>query len=168
MVRSVGRWKKYFQRWRDKNEEDCRKFGNFISWCEFTVNFGRQSLRLTHVQCIDCSKTAHLRDYFLFTLSLQTKLMCHEKNGWIDGRKSRTHIWKLVPTSTPFLSPYWLVMGCWLVMRVALPYIGITSSLLYNIHDYSTLPKLPLLQGKNSLSAWCRDYAPFEERFMHL
>jgi len=71
------------------------------------VNFGRQKLRQTHVQCADYSKTTHLRDYFnLFTSTLQTKLMCHEKNGGIDGRKSRTHVWKLVPTSIAFFPPY--------------------------------------------------------------
>jgi len=50
---------KYFQRCIDKNDEDCKFFGNYITWIEITMNFEKQKLGLTHDQHVESSTSDH-------------------------------------------------------------------------------------------------------------
>jgi len=43
----------------DRNDEDCKKFGNFISWIEITMDFERQKLGLTHDQHVESTNSSH-------------------------------------------------------------------------------------------------------------
>jgi len=115
MIWGSARQNKYFQRCIDRNDEDCKKFGNFISWIEITMNFERQKLGLTYDQYAESSNSNHSITTFLLIASYFLLHLC-VINLLVQTLKStRTHIsrryWKSIPTFVGNRVHYWLAMG---------------------------------------------------------
>jgi len=76
MIWGRAKQSKYFHRCIDKNEGDCKIFGNFIAWIEITMNFGKWRICWTLSYCLDSSNSDHSRTTFLLIASYFHVYLC--------------------------------------------------------------------------------------------
>jgi len=69
MIWCSARQSKYFQRCNDRNDKDCKDFGNLIVQIKIIVNFERQKVLWTHGQYLNSSYSDHSRTTFTLTTS---------------------------------------------------------------------------------------------------
>jgi hypothetical protein len=75
----------------DRNQEDCKFFGNFIPYNENIVNFWSQKLAWTYYQCVQFAITAHSNCLFPLTLALKTKTCV--MHYWLQPHRNAIPTW---------------------------------------------------------------------------
>ena len=102
-----------FSTWEDSNQADCKLFGNFVTWLEFTMNLWNQKLAQS---ILPMSRVYYNRSFKpLIPSYFSTRDRRHV--SWHHGfRPDRNWLWgllKLNPNLIKIEVPYRLPMGSW-------------------------------------------------------